>query len=235
MADLPAARAALDKLIAGLASEPFAEAELQRVKAQELNGYERLMNSSQQVAADLSENVAAGDWRLLFWDRDQMGKVTTADVQRVARVYLITSNLTVGTFIPEEKPLRAVDSRRTVAHGHASGLYGKQGSRSRRALRGHAGQHRGAHAARTIGTLKTAFLERKSRGGRVSGVVRLHFGDLQSLQNLGDVGRLTGAMLMRGTQKHTRQQLQDELTRLKATLGVSGDADGAVGVIRNHS
>jgi zinc protease len=31
---------------------------------------------------------------------------------------------------------------------------------------------------------------------------------------------------MRGTGKHTRQQLQDELTRLKATLGVTGEANG---------
>ena len=44
--DLPAARAALDKLIAGLATEPFKEEELQRVKSQELNGYERLMSNS---------------------------------------------------------------------------------------------------------------------------------------------------------------------------------------------
>jgi zinc protease len=78
----------------------------------------------------------------------------------------------------------------------------------------------------TIGSLKTAFLERKSRGGRVSGVVALHFGEVQSLQNLGDVGKLTGAMLMRGTKKHTRQQLQDELTRLNATMSAGGDASG---------
>ena len=71
---------------------------------------------------------------------------------------------------------------------------------------------RRAPSAARSARLKTAFLERKSRGGRVSGVIALHFGEVQSLQNLGDVGRLTGAMLMRGTRKHTRQQLQDELT-----------------------
>jgi len=225
--NLPAARAALDKLLAGLTTEPFAEAELQRVKAQELNGYERLMNSSQQVASDLSENVAAGDWRLLFWDRDQMGKVTTADVQRVASTYLITSNLTVGTFIPEDKPLRAAipaaPSLTAMLEGYAGSKVVEAGERfAATPANIEARTRRG-----TVGALKTALLERKSRGGRVSGVIRLHFGDVQSLQNLGDVGRLTGAMLMRGTTKHTRQQLQDELTRLKATLSVSGVADGA--------
>jgi zinc protease len=227
--DLPAARAALDKLLAGLAAQPFTEAELQRVKAQELNGYERLMNSSQQMASDLSENVAAGDWRLLFWDRDQMGKVTTADVQRVASTYLITSNLTVGTFIPEDKPLRA---EIPAAPPLTAMLQGYTGSKAVEAGERFEATPRNIEARTrrgTVGSLKTAFLERKSRGGRVSGVIRLQFGDLQSLQNLGDVGRLTAAMLMRGTRTHTRQQLQDELTRLKATLGISGDAIG-VGV-----
>jgi zinc protease len=222
--ELAATRMALDKLIAGLATEPFAESELQRVKAQEVNGYERLMNSSQRMSAVLSENVAAGDWRLLFWDRDQTGKVTTGDVQRVARSYLITSNLTVGRFIPEDKPVRAeipaAPPLSAMLQGYAGSKAVEAGERFEATPANiEAHTHRGV-----VGSLKTAFLARKSRGGRVSGVIRLHFGDLQSLQNLGDVGRLTGAMLMRGTRKHTRQQLEDELTRLKATLGVSGDA-----------
>ncbi len=225
--NLPAARTALDKLIAELTSEPFTEEELQRVKAQELNGYERLMNSSQQMASDLSENVAAGDWRLLFWDRDQIGKVTTADVQRVARAYLITSNLTVGTFIPEAKPVRAEIPAAPPLTAMLQGYTGSKAVEAGEPFEATPANIEARTRRGTVGSLKTAFLERKSRGGRVSGVVRLHFGDVQSLQNLGDIGRLTGAMLMRGTQKHTRQQLQDELTRLKATLGVSGDADGA--------
>ncbi len=40
------------------------------------------------------------------------------------------------------------------------------------------------------------------------------------------VGRLVGQMLMRGTRVHNRQQLEDELTRLKATMNVGGDATG---------
>jgi zinc protease len=222
---LPAARAALDKLLAGLATEPFTEAELQRVQAQERNGYERLMNSSQQVASDLSENVAAGDWRLLFWDRDQMKKVTIGDVQRVARTYLITSNLTVGTFIPEEAPLRAVIPAAPPLTAMLQGYTGSTAVEAGERFEATPANIEARTRRSTVGALKTAFLERKSRGGRVNGVIRLHFGDLQSLQNLGDVGRLTAAMLMRGTRRHTRQQLQDELTRLKATLGVSGDAN----------
>jgi zinc protease len=179
------------------------------------------------VASDLSENVAAGDWRLLFWDRDQMKKVTTADVQRVASTYLITSNLTVGTFIPEEKPVRAVIPAAPPLTAMLQGYIGSQTVETGERFEATPANIEARTRRSTVGSLKTAFLERKSRGGRVNGVIRVHFGDVQSLQNLGEVGRLTGAMLMRGTRKHTRQQLQDELTRLKATMGVSGDADGA--------
>jgi zinc protease len=224
--DLPAARAALDKLIAGLASEPFKEEELQRVKSQELNGYERLMSNSEQVAFNLSENVAAGDWRLLFWDRDQMKKVTIADVQRVASTYLIPSNLTVGEFIPDDKPLRAVIPSAPPLMALLQGYTGDKEVVAGERFDATPANIEARTKRGTIGSLKTAFLERKSRGGRVSGVVALHFGEVQSLQNLGDVGKLPGAMLMRGTKKHTRQQLQDELTRLNATMSAGGDASG---------
>src|SRR5258708_36615727 len=48
------------------------------------------------------------------------------------------------------------------------------------------------------------------------------FGDEQSLMNRSTAAQLAGAMLMRGTTKHTRQQIQDELDRLKARAFVSG-------------
>ena len=224
--NLPAARTALDKLIADLATVPFTEEELQRVKSQELNGYERLMSSSEQVAANLSENVAAGDWRLLFWDRDQMKKVTIEDVQRIAEHYLIPSNLTVGEFIPDEKPLRAVIPTAPPLMAMLQGYTGDKEVAAGERFDATPANIEAQTRRGTIGGLKTAFLAHKSRGDRVSGVVALHFGEVQSLQNLGDVGRFTGAMLMRGTRKHTRQQLQDELTRLNATMSASGDASG---------
>ena len=224
--DLPAARKTLTTLIDGLATEPFGTEELERAKTQELNDYERLMSSSEQVASNLSENVAAGDWRLLFWDRDQMKKVTAADIQRVCGAYLIASNATVGQFIPDDKPVRAVIP---TAPPLSAMLQGYTGSAEVAA-----GEHFDAtpanieaHTRRgTVGGIKTAFLEKKSRGGRVNGALSLHFGTAKSLENQGEVGRFTAALLMRGTQKHTRQQLQDELTRLKATMMVQGAANG---------
>jgi zinc protease len=224
--DMAAVRKALGAVIDSLTAEPFSAAELDRARTQQLNGYERLMNSSAQVASILSENVAAGDWRLLFWDRDQMTKVTLADLQRVSASYLVTSNLTVGSFIPDEHPLRAAIPAAPPLNALLLGFTGNTAVE--------AGEHFDATPANieartargAIGSVQTAYLEKKSKGGRVSAVLNLHFGDIVSLQHKADIGAFTAALLMRGSQSHTRQQLEDELTRLKATLRVNGGASG---------
>ena len=48
-----------------------------------------------------------GDWRLIFHARDEVKRVTEADVVRVAKVYLKESNRTLGQFIPTKNPDRA--------------------------------------------------------------------------------------------------------------------------------
>jgi zinc protease len=76
------------------------------------------------------------------------------------------------------------------------------------------------------GSIKTAYLVKKTKGDRVSGVIDLHFGSVESLKNKAEVAQFTAGLLMRGTQAHTRQQIQDELTRLKTTLRINGGASG---------
>ena len=224
--DLATVRRELAAILQSVRTQGFPQEELERVRNDQFNGYERLLNSSPQVASNLSENVAAGDWRLLFWDRDQLKKVTLDDVQRVAKTYLVDSNLTVGTFIPDGQPVRAVitpaPKLEALFAGYAGNAAVAEGENFAATP-----QNIEARVKRgTAGSIKTAYLIKKSRGERVTGVIHLHFGTVESLQNKADVGQFTAALLMRGTQSHTRQQLQDELTRLKAILNVSGGAPG---------
>jgi zinc protease len=76
------------------------------------------------------------------------------------------------------------------------------------------------------GGLKLSFINKKTRGELVNATIALHFGDEKSLMNRTAAGELAGAMLMRGTAKHTRQQLKDEFDKLKAQVSVSGSATG---------
>jgi zinc protease len=224
--DLAAVRRELDAILQTVRGQDFSQEELERVRNDQYNGYERLLNSSPEMASNLSENVAVGDWRLLFWDRDLLKKVTVADVKRVAGTYLIDSNLTVGTFVPDDKPLRAVITPAPKVDALLAGYTGQAAVAE--------GEHFDATPknleARVkrgmAGSIKTAYLVKKSKGERVSGVIDLHFGSVESLKNRAELGQFTAALLMRGTQAHTRQQIQDELTRLKTTLRVNGGASG---------
>jgi zinc protease len=224
--DLAAVRKELDAVLAEARVKAFAEGELKRVRDQQFNGYERLLNSPEQVAANLSENVAVGDWRLLFWDRDAVAKVSVADVLRVAAKYLVDSNRTSGEFIPEEHPVRA---EITAAPAVETLLAGYTGS-ARMAEGEQFDATPAAIEARVVrgmaGSVKTGYLVKKTRGGRVSGTLQLHLGAVDTLKGKASVGSYAAAMLMRGSGLHDRQQIQDELTRLKATMNVGGGAAG---------
>ncbi|HEY7546452.1 MAG TPA: pitrilysin family protein, partial [Blastocatellia bacterium] len=53
------------------------------------------------------------------------------------------------------------------------------------------------------------------------------FGDEKSLMNRDTAASLAGQMLMRGTQRHTREQIQDEFDKLKARVSIFGAATSA--------
>src|SRR6185436_6058576 len=65
------------------------------------------------------------------------------------------------------------------------------------------------------------------RGDTVVANLVLRFGDEKSLMNRSIAGQFAGAMLMRGSMKHTGQEIQDEIDRLKARLNVFGSATNA--------
>jgi zinc protease len=76
------------------------------------------------------------------------------------------------------------------------------------------------------GGLQMALLPKKTRGGAVFAGIALRHGDLASLKNMGEIPTMTAAMLMRGTTKHTRQQLSDEFDKLKARINVNSWGSG---------
>lgn len=227
-ADLPkdgnveAAKAALIKIAEGIASEPVTQAELDRVRAESLNDIERSLTSADRVGLYLSESIGEGDWRLLFWERDQIKKVTLADVRRVAAKYLVPSNRTVGIFNPEEKPLRAEipSAPDTTAmlkdyKGDAAVAAGEQIDPTPAAIE--------ARTKRTeVGKIKLALLEKKTRGDLVTGVLQFHFGNEAALRGRTTAGSLAATLLTFGSQKYNMTQIQDEMTRLKADLSVGG-------------
>lgn len=227
---LDAARDSLLQTIEGIGTTPPTKEEVERARAQILKNIELTLNNSERVGLTLSESIAAGDWRLFFLHRDRLRKVTSEEVSQVAARYFKPSNRTLGLFIPTPSPDRA---EIPATPDLAAALKDYKGDATVAA--GEAFDPSPANIeSRTIrseaGGLKLALLPKKTRGGKVVAQITLRYGDEKNLMNRSTDAQLAASMLMRGTTKHSRQQIQDELDRLKARVNIFGGATQA-GVI----
>jgi len=222
------ARAAMLATFADIAKNPITEAEVARIRAQAAKYFDDVMSDPQNFGVAISESIALGDWRLFFVQRDRYRTVTPADVQRVALAYLKPSNVTIGEFLPDPKPDRApvppeVDVVALVKDykGDVASAAGEAFDPSPANL-----DARTQRFTLPNGT-KVALLPKKTRGESVSFNVSLHFGDEKSVFGKASTGALAGSMLTRGTAKHTRQEIEDALDKLRAKLSVGGSQTGA--------
>ncbi len=222
-------RATLD----GIQSQPFTEEEVDRAKAQYAKSFELLMKNSEAAARNLSEWQAMGDWRLLFLYRDRIQKVSRDQVQQAAEKYFIPSNRTTGKFYPEKEPLRVEIPASPVAADLV-----KNYKSAVKTAKGEAFDPTPENIENRVvrsdlnGRQKLTFLSKKSRGEQVNMIISLNFGSVKSLKGRSTAGGIAGAMLMRGTKQHTRQQIKDTFDQLKAQVSVSGSATGASATIQ---
>ena len=215
-------------VIDGLIKEPPNKEEVDRAKTRILKNIDLQLNDSQGVGLALSEWGSMGDWRLLFLNRDQVEKVTPEEVARVAKQYLKPDNRTIGRYLPADKPDRSVIPPSPDIVAELKDYKGKAAIQEGEVF-DPSPANIDARATRVTlpGGLKLVLLPKKTRGGTVIASLQLHFGDEKSLVDKGAAPRMAGGLLMRGTQKHTRQQLQDEFDKIKAQVGVSGTLTGA--------
>lgn len=84
-------------IIERVKTKPVGEEALQRVKTKLRASLIRHLNSNSGLAADLAAyHVIYGDWRRLFTEIDAYDRITTEDVMRVARQYLVKESRTVA-------------------------------------------------------------------------------------------------------------------------------------------
>ena len=221
------------KTVEGLAAEPPTQEEVERAKSRMLKNIELALTNSQTMGMMLGGYVGDGDWREFYLSRDEISKVTPADVARVAKAYLKSSNRTLGEFIPTSAPDRAeipptpdtaarfkdYTGGGTIQQGEAFDPTPK--NIEARVIR-----------AKLPNGLKLVMFPKKTRGGTVVASMIVRFGDEKSLHGKSTAGALTGALLMRGTKNKNRQQIQDETDRLKAQINVSGGVNSANANIR---
>ena len=80
--------------------EPITDRELQKAKNQIEAEFVFAQDSVHALANLLGAYESAASWKLLTTYLDGIRKVTAADVQRVARQYIVSDNRTVAILIP---------------------------------------------------------------------------------------------------------------------------------------
>jgi zinc protease len=225
---LDEARQILLKGIEGVVSEPPSQEEVDRAKTRILKQIDLSLTNSEMIGITISEWAAMGDWRLMFLNRDQIKKITPADVVRVAKAYFKPSNRTLGEFVPTKNPDRAeIPPTPDVAAELKNYKGGEAISQGEAFDPTPANIESRLTRAKLANGMKVALLPKKTRGGTVVALVQLRFGDEKSLFGKEAAAAVAGSMLIRGTKNKSRQQIQDEIDKLKARINVGGSATGA--------
>jgi zinc protease len=221
--DVEKTKDALLRELEELKNKPLTQAELDRAKVQAQKGVDQALADTKSMAIGLTEAIAIGDWREWFLDRDRTQAATLEQVQTAAQAYFKPSNRTLAYYFPTENPdrttvpgvpdvaaeVKSYSGRQTIAQGEV--FDASPANVDQRTLR-----FTGPNG------LKGALLSKKTKGSMVSAHLALHFGQASALQNKGAIPGLTGAMLMRGTLKHTRQEITDAFDKLKAEVMING-------------
>lgn len=219
---LEAARDTLIEVVEGFARTPVTDEEIARARTKIENDIKSLLDNTGSLAITLSEFVAMGDWRLLFLYRDQLAKTTREDVQRVATTYLRPANRTLGTFHPSAQAERVAIPAAPDVQALLKDFKGAATITTGEAFDPTPANIEARVIRRELpGGLRLALLPKKTRGEKVVASLGLRWGDEAGVANRASACSLVGSMLPRGTQKLTREQLRDEMDRLRASVSVS--------------
>jgi len=217
----PVAQALIDVVEGSWAKTPAAEAELKRQVQLQRTAYDRALADPQAFGVGLSEYIALGDWRLFFLQRDQLAKLTAGEVDTAARKYFVRDNRVVGSYIPDDVPLRAeIPPAPSAMQLLADYKPSEKGAVSEAFIPTQENIDKRTRVL-SFGTLNVALLPKQNRGNTVTVQTQFQWGSPESLTGRVIEGELASAMLSRGTDKMTRQQIADEMTRLQMTGGLT--------------
>lgn len=208
--------------VEGIKDRKITAQEVEQAKATLLKETEEGLRNVTSVGMELSEFIAMGDYRYIFYFRDLVEKVTAEDVQRVAEKYLVKSNRTLGRFIPTKDPVRAeIDAAKDITDLLAD-------------YKGRAAIEAGEVYDNTVDNIKARLQEftwnagttvsvypKKLRGGEVRISMDFPVGNVDSLKGYEQDFQLMGGLLYSGNAKYSKEEIASKLDELKATVRIS--------------
>ncbi len=220
--DVQKATAAMLATAHGVLAEPITPEELERARTQWLNNWERGFTDPESIGVELSDAIAQGDWRLYFLQRDQIKRVTLADIQRVAAERLRRDNRTLATYVPTAVPERAPAPARVDVAALLAGYRGDASAAQAEAFDATPANLDARTQTFVLASgLRVALLPKGARGRAVQAQLRLRYGDVASLKGQETVASLVASLIDKGGAGLTRQQIADQFDRLQAEVNFS--------------
>ena len=237
--------AALARVVESLS---LTDAEIITARQTLLANWRSVLRDAEATAQALTEMVALGDWRLIFALREALATVSPDDVRALAKNYLVASNRTAGTYLPVAgaAPLRAPPpvpvaqaqllntteliaayAKGTRATGQKDPQNAAKTAFEDFALTPASIQARAVRSQLDVGGLpglKLAVLPRAAKGERVTGVLRLRWGTLESVNGSSVLATMLGPLLLDGTAAMNGVQVKERLLALDARLSFTSFA-----------
>ncbi len=217
-------------VVEGVAQKNVTQEEFDRAKNNLSKSFELILADASFTANAAAESAVLGDWRNIFAIRDRISKVSLDDVNRVAKVYFVTSNRTSGHLVPTANPVRAPEPKLPdIAAYMADTTFISQGQASTEFDYTFANLQKKSQMTTLAQGIKLGILSKPVRGDVVTARIRLRFGSLDSLSHRRAAAQMVSNMLTRGTDKYNQQQIQDEFVRLGAIASFNAGAQGGEG------
>jgi len=201
--------------------------DLTRAKNELLKNIENTYNKTVNFTVALTEFIGAGDWRLFFLYRDNVEKLTLADIQRAAKSYYPSTNRTWGKFIPDTNPQRTKVAEVVDIAGLVADYKGKIQDKSAENFSATIENIlKIAEEGKLTSGGKYVILEKPTKGDKIEGRILMRMGNESSLSEKSLIANLTARMLKTGTKTKTKQQINDLLNQYKTNLNVYANVDG---------
>lgn len=205
-----------------IAANPFTEEEFERARRKLLKDRELRAAKVQDLAIELSEWAAQGDWRLYFLYRDRLESVKLADAQRAAEYYFAPFNRTLAKFIPTEQSRRLDIPESPNVQELLAGYEGREAMNAGEEFDPSPENIDARTQKQTIGdNFEVAVLPKSNRGQAVRLTMAIRFGTEDSLFGHKAACEMLGPLMMRGCEGYTYQQLLDRFDELLAEVRIS--------------
>ena len=224
----------LESLNHSLETQPIAiaAADVDRIRNQWLTGWSQTYADPASLAAALSEGASSGDWRLFFWQRDQVENTQAEAIQAALKTWLVADNRTNGVYIPSAEtaraPLAQTPNTAELLDGYEGKVLAEQAANFEATP-----DNINAQTQRYVidlgtdqGEIQLALLPKPTRGDRVEAQLAIRFGDPDSLKGSATIGSATASLLTHGSKNRTRQEIEDAFTALQSSVSFDGGANG---------